>query len=544
MRRLILGALLAAGSLAAATKIVVTVVEHKSGAPVTNLEAKDFAVFDDKTPREVQDAAFTSETLDLMMLLDTSLAGGAVQPAVENFVAQLGPKEQMAVVGFDSSADLIQDFTGSKELLHKAVARLKFGNKPDVVGAIYATAPLVVVLGRYCNLDAILTLFVTWACTGWLGWLDGSRRRPPWSAYLAMALGTLLKGPVAVLLPGLTAMAVAVRRGAVRELLARARPAHGALVILALTFPWLAGTALAEPDYLRTFFVEHNFRRYLSSEFDHVRDSTFFLWALPALLLPWSLLVPAVIGRPPAATTNRSEVHRWQSDLAVWAAVVVVFFSLGRAKLGSYVLPAVPPVALWLGSALADLDRIRFARLVCALRLWGGVLLLLPVGIFLWASAAYPELAGASVWSLVAIPVGIAVLAASRRRPGLLAVPALAAGNAALFAVFYLAVAPTVSEVASDHSLARLAASHPEMGLAGFRVQPASFSFYSEREVLRLDDIKRLRARLQDGPLFLVSRHRHEAALAAAGITVHEWSDTGRHVLYATVAPPARRSDP
>ena len=424
-------------------------------------------------------------------------------------------------------------------------ARDRLGRRAAAIaGAIYATAPLVVVLGRYCNLDAILTLFVTWACTGWLGWLDGSRRRPPWSAYLAMALGTLLKGPVAVLLPGLTAMAVAVRRGAVRELLARARPAHGALVILALTFPWLAGTALAEPDYLRTFFVEHNFRRYLSSEFDHVRDSTFFLWALPALLLPWSLLVPAVIGRPPAATTNRSEVHRWQSDLAVWAAVVVVFFSLGRAKLGSYVLPAVPPVALWLGSALADLDRIRFARLVCALRLWGGVLLLLPVGIFLWASAAYPELAGASVWSLVAIPVGIAVLAASRRRPGLLAVPALAAGNAALFAVFYLAVAPTVSEVASDHSLARLAASHPEMGLAGFRVQPASFSFYSEREVLRLDDIKRLRARLQDGPLFLVSRHRHEAALAAAGITVHEWSDTGRHVLYATVAPPARRSDP
>ena len=98
MRRLIVGALLAAGSLAAATKIVVTVVEHKSGAPVTNLEAKDFAVFDDKTPREVQDAAFTSETLDLMMLLDTSLMGGAVQPVVENFVSQLGPKEQMAVM--------------------------------------------------------------------------------------------------------------------------------------------------------------------------------------------------------------------------------------------------------------------------------------------------------------------------------------------------------------------------------------------------------------------------------------------------------------
>ena len=228
----------------------------------------------------------------------------------------------------------------------------------------------------------------------------------------------------------------------------------------------------------------------------------------------------------------------------VWAGVVVVFFSLGRAKLGSYVLPAVPPVALWLGSALADLDRntIRAPGVRAP-----------PLG-----RRASPPPGRDLPLGFRGVPGARGSLGLVARRdsgrarrprglaptPGLLAVPALAAGNAALFAVFYLAVAPTVSEVASDRSLARLASSHPEMGLAGFRVQPASFSFYSEREVLRLDDIKQLRARLQDGPLFLVSRRRHEAALAAAGITVHEWSDTGRHVLYTTVAPPARRGDP
>jgi 4-amino-4-deoxy-L-arabinose transferase-like glycosyltransferase len=425
---------------------------------------------------------------------------------------------------------------GTLWILHRfAVAR--FGRRAAAIAAaIYATSPFAVVLGRYCNLDATLAFFVTWACTGWLLWLDGPRVRPPWSAYLAMALGALVKGPVAVLLPGLTAMAVSLRRGSPRALLG-ARPAHGGFVILALTLPWLAGTALAEPDYLRTFFVEHNFRRYLSSEFDHVRDSAYFLWVLPGMLLPWSLLVPAVVGRGGTRSGAPARDPR-TGDFLVWAAVVVAFFSLGRAKLAPYVLPAAPAVALWLGAALAEPERVRVARVVRALQVWGCALVLLPVGVLVWVSGAYPDLSGGWVWSLVAVPAALAAFAAARSRPRELAVPVLALGNAALFAAFYVAVAPTVSGVISDRSLARFASGRPEMAAAGFRVQPASFSFYSDREVPRIDEIDRLLARLREGPLFIVTRRRHEPALAEAGISVHEWLDTGRHVLYGTVPPP------
>lgn len=138
MRRLAVAALLSACTLCGATKIVVTVVEQKSGAPVTNLEAKDFAVFDDRTPRAVEDATFTTETLDLMLLLDTSLAGPAVQPMAESFIAQLAPKEQMAVIAFHSSADLIQDFTSSRELILRSISRVKYGNSPHVLDALFA----------------------------------------------------------------------------------------------------------------------------------------------------------------------------------------------------------------------------------------------------------------------------------------------------------------------------------------------------------------------------------------------------------------------
>src|SRR5258708_35529996 len=77
--------------------------------------------------------------VDVVLLLDTSLVGPGVQPVAEDLIAQLQPKEQMAVVAFHSSADLIQDFTSSKELLSRAVRQVKYGNTPRVLDALYAT---------------------------------------------------------------------------------------------------------------------------------------------------------------------------------------------------------------------------------------------------------------------------------------------------------------------------------------------------------------------------------------------------------------------
>src|SRR5450759_1680788 len=64
-----------------ATKLAVSVVERRSGRFVEGLKAEDFTILDDKSPRAVESIEITpAGPLDVMLLLDTSLAGPAVQP--------------------------------------------------------------------------------------------------------------------------------------------------------------------------------------------------------------------------------------------------------------------------------------------------------------------------------------------------------------------------------------------------------------------------------------------------------------------------------
>lgn len=139
LSRLILAAILALAGAQAGTRLLVTVVDQRTGAPVTGLKASDFSVTDDGHPRRVEAAEAAAGPVDVMLLLDTSLLGAVVQPVAEGLVGGLQPKEQMAVVSFHAAADLMQDFTASPDLLLHAIGSVKFGNAPRVLDALYAS---------------------------------------------------------------------------------------------------------------------------------------------------------------------------------------------------------------------------------------------------------------------------------------------------------------------------------------------------------------------------------------------------------------------
>ena len=119
-------------------QLLVTVFDEKTGRPIEDLQAANFLVIDDKTPLRVVGAEYKETLLDVMMLVDTSALGEVVRPLSAAFIEGLEPDEQMAIVGFHDSADLLQDFTNSKQTLMGSLRGVRYGDNPRILDALFA----------------------------------------------------------------------------------------------------------------------------------------------------------------------------------------------------------------------------------------------------------------------------------------------------------------------------------------------------------------------------------------------------------------------
>jgi 4-amino-4-deoxy-L-arabinose transferase-like glycosyltransferase len=160
-----------------------------------------------------------------------------------------------------------------------------------------------------------------------------------------LGLGVLAKGPAAVILAGgaIALWALATKRW--RAALRAAHPiAIAAFCVVAL--PWYALCALRNPSFLRVFIWQHNFERYLTPMFHHPQPFWFFGPIVLLALLPWTVLLWPVAREGLRVWRDKSWTHSPGVFFACWAIFPVLFFSFSDSKLPSYILPAIPPLAL------------------------------------------------------------------------------------------------------------------------------------------------------------------------------------------------------
>jgi Mg-chelatase subunit ChlD len=119
-------------------RIAVVAFDEKSGDPIENLTAADFLVQDGDTALRVEAAERSEKALDVMLVFDTSMIGETVRPLVLPMINALAEGDQMALVGYDQSATLLQDFTSSKDLLRQSLAGARYGGNPRGIDALYA----------------------------------------------------------------------------------------------------------------------------------------------------------------------------------------------------------------------------------------------------------------------------------------------------------------------------------------------------------------------------------------------------------------------
>ena len=222
-----------------------------------------------------------------------------------------------------------------------------FGRRHAILaGAILATIPLYAAMTQVLTTDVMLSVFVTIANFAlFLHWRDGGRWW--WVAYVAMALGVLTKGPVAVILPMLAMGGFLLWQQDWRGAIRRFHLTAGAALIVAISGPWFVAMIAWVPGYFDFYFVGEHLRRAFEGSYSHGEPFYFYVPVLFAGLLPWSMLVPFLTWRrlPPNAARR---------FCLMAAATTIAAFSCSSAKLIPYILPAVPPLAILIADGIVS----------------------------------------------------------------------------------------------------------------------------------------------------------------------------------------------
>ncbi|HUN59588.1 MAG TPA: glycosyltransferase family 39 protein [Candidatus Binataceae bacterium] len=294
-------------------------------------------------------------------------------------------------------------FSAGQVGITEALGEALFGIAAGLLAALgLALSPLFFAFARFATPDPALAFFFTAALSAFYAAATSESfesvagRRWMLAASAMLAFGTLAKGPVALLLAGAVALAWLTLEGRIRDSL-RIPWLACILIYLAIALPWFVVTAHRNPDFLQFFIIHEHFHRYLANT-EHGWGPCFFIPVVIAGMWPWCYFAPLgtieLLRTDPIA--NKHSQLSALRFLMLWFGIVFIFFSIPRSKLGEYILPAFPPLAIIAGYGLACLSRLPAHRTSRIL-----------TGLFILNSAVVIAVTTAAFFARESLPLGL-----------------------------------------------------------------------------------------------------------------------------------------
>lgn len=244
-----------------------------------------------------------------------------------------------------------------------------------LAGLFVAMAIILGVEGRLAKTDAVLFAAIV-AAQGALAriWQRQTDRRLWGLAFIfwtALAAGVLVKGPVALMVVGLTVIGLMALKREVAWF-KRAAPLYGIAWFLLLVSPWFVAIWIATDG---TFFQEAIGKDFLGKvgqgqeghgapPLTHLAVMFAVFWPLPAYFLL------------SATTIWHERASRLVVFCAAWFVPSWVVFELVATKLPHYTMPLLPALAMPVAAALVDAHSLSANKI---LRWIAAVLLALPI---------------------------------------------------------------------------------------------------------------------------------------------------------------------
>jgi 4-amino-4-deoxy-L-arabinose transferase-like glycosyltransferase len=260
-------------------------------------------------------------------------------------------------------------------------------------GLVLATSLQFAYLSTRANIDTTLTFFTTASLLCFCLWHQREKEeRRSWTIYgfyVGMALATLTKGPVGLLVPLLVCLTYLIYLREWETLRAMRLPT-GMALFAAIVLAWYLPAVMRGGEaYLSATLLRQTIDRY-SKGWSHAQPIYYYLYNFPPQFLPWFLFFPAAIlyGYSPTVVHKRREFF----FPLIWFIVIFVFFSLSKGKRGLYLLPLYPAAALLVGKLWNDFIEGSTGHFKTG-----------------WISLPFRGLAGVGLLAGAALPVGISL---------------------------------------------------------------------------------------------------------------------------------------
>ncbi len=195
--------------------------------------------------------------------------------------------------------------------------------------------------------DPYLIFFITTGCLSFFYAYHKGKFVFFYLFYFSIAMAFMAKGPVAIVLPGLSIMMYLILKKEFN--IKMFRKIHfwgGLLLFLLLVAPWwLAIAHKTNGEWLHGFLFDHNLNRFASTMEGHKSIPGLALVIVFAALLPLSIFLPQAV--------MMSWRDRIKSPFLLYCLIIclvfIIFFSLSRTILPSYPAPCIPFGAVMLG---------------------------------------------------------------------------------------------------------------------------------------------------------------------------------------------------